>query len=290
MPMSKPPEDPPPKDRLTLHDVERFHTKALDLGAVRAIDRAGQPAANDFAAGNPPPSVHRLKMSERRAQAAEEPIAADLAVTEQTAATERTEASPWEVAPSSAPIDRDALPSAQLSRSAPPSHAPNAKTIEIDYSPASRVHRARSAKVQHAARLVTVACAAAALALAVWAIARSNRETPPLALHAMPALSAPTSLATVAIEPASTTNLPPSTTTDAKNSSTVPTVAVATTAPAPRTPPQPPGTAVSGGAAVSAAPAVSTATPEARPTAAPSTRPSATTPPPGGTVDLPIPE
>lgn len=335
MPMSKPPEDPPPKDRLTLHDVERFHTKALDLGAVRAIDRAGQAAANDFASGNPVPSVHRLELSdglrsklpaidrnhcielteaerhemvavgreldrqgkdwlvrererERERMARVEALQQTADASEGDAAVEeRTEASPWESEPASAPIERDALPSAQLAR-----NVANAKTIEIDYSPTSRAQRTRSVLVQRTARIVTVACVAVALALTVWALARTPREAPPLAIHGMPAIPAPTSPAAPSIEAGGTTEIPPSTATASLGSSTVPTVVVPATAPASRTPPQPTTRAVSPGTAVSAPSSVPTptATPEVRPTAAPSNKPSATIAPAGGTVDLPIPE
>lgn len=163
--MHREPPDRAPEPFLAADD-KRCDTRALDLGAVRAIHAAyvvgtGQTSAAEAA----PPLIERSEEGEG-------------------APTDRDAPVPAPVQPSAgdeAP-DRDERPGSERPRvdarergggAAAP--APEAATIEIDYSPASRLARERSIRVQRAARAAVAGCLVAAGLLGALALVRAGR-------------------------------------------------------------------------------------------------------------------
>lgn len=146
----------PPKDSDEPDDPQeeegRCNTRALDLGAVRAIHRAAQGAGAPVTVADTRPAelVH-----------------------EQEAI--RQEPAPIRVAPAPA-SPRPPAPITHIPRR----EMPSSVTVEVDYSPASRQQRHRSAHVQRIARAVVLGTVVAALALGMWAVFFAKRGGAPV--------------------------------------------------------------------------------------------------------------
>lgn len=127
----------------------RCHTRALDLGAVRAIHRAAQGASLPRRTAEPTaPAPHPSPGLPR---------------------SPRLPGAPPPVTPAAG-----AEPVSSVVKGDPGS-VETTRTLEVDYSPASRLRRTRSEKVQRMGRLLLVAAFVGALGLGVYAFVFGKR-------------------------------------------------------------------------------------------------------------------
>jgi hypothetical protein len=280
----------PPDDPLAKLDTQRCDTRALDAGALRAIQAAYASGAEHAAGGD----VALAPLATAPANDATAPpgtsTGPDTIVELALGERDDDHRSRWASERAPNPIDLTALPSAHAGRPR------EAATLEVDYSPTARMQRARAARVQRTARAVTILCLAAGATLGVWAALRSDSDRPPLPGEQPASVSAALTLPLASATPTAAAPAPPdlplpSSPSSAEPESTVPTKPTSPTPPPPAsdTPPVPrPLLAAPVPAPVAATPTRSVGLGA---TAAPSSLPSGTVPPPpGGTVALPLPD
>jgi len=185
-PVPSPPTEPAPPP-----DDGRCRTEALDLGAVLAIERAAQGARLARQEARPPAPPHPAETgpSSPRPAAPAVAVAPAAAVTPVAVAHAPVEARGHaELSPRPTRV----LPGGTEPSAQSPSPAPaSMKTLEIDYSPASRLHRTRSLQVQRAARVAVVGTVAAAVGIGLWALFSGGGGVLPAATHHIEIAPAP---------------------------------------------------------------------------------------------------
>lgn len=185
-PVPSPPTEPAPPP-----DDGRCRTEALDLGAVLAIERAAQGARLARQEARPPAPPHPAETgpSSPRPAAPAVAVAPAAAVTPVAVAHAPVEARGHaELSPRPTRV----LPGGTEPSAQSPSPAPaSMKTLEIDYSPASRLHRTRSLQVQRAARVAVIGAVVAAVGIGLWALLSGGRGVVPAATHQIAIAPAP---------------------------------------------------------------------------------------------------
>ena len=169
----------PRDDPMAKLDTQRCDTRALDAGALRAIQAAyasgAERAATSEASLDP---LATAPANDATAPPATS-TAPDTIVEPSPDERDDGHRSRWASERAPTPIDPAALPSAHAARDLPQARPREAATLEVDYSPTERVQRARAAGLQRAARVVTILCLAAGATLGVWAALRTDSDRPP---------------------------------------------------------------------------------------------------------------